>query len=203
MLTISGENLGGATNARIGNASVPLTINSAAQITAQITGNVSTGFIYVDTPSGTAVSATEFTVTAPPPSPPPLNIPNIWTGGTAYNAGGFQILPNDDIINPDGQGWFWFRSRVALTQDGDWAEFEHQPMYAPMLLAADHYTKYFYLLGNFSAADSTENGAVELAPGDRIKFELTGGNQVKAFKNGVYVYTFRRLRNPAQPLYVA
>jgi transcriptional regulator with XRE-family HTH domain/pyrrolidone-carboxylate peptidase len=57
---IDGENFDGATDVRIGSGSVPFMVNSNTRITADVTEDATTGPIAVDTPSGTATSATAF-----------------------------------------------------------------------------------------------------------------------------------------------
>lgn len=71
IVTISGESLGGATNVRIGDASVNwFSVDSDAQITVEIPGGAFTDFIYVETQNGTAVSATAFRIFIRPPREP-------------------------------------------------------------------------------------------------------------------------------------
>lgn len=63
IVTIWGENLGGATDVRLGDVSVNwFNRDSNTQITAEIPEGAFTNFIYVDTPNGTAVSPTMFRV---------------------------------------------------------------------------------------------------------------------------------------------
>lgn len=61
-VTIRGEGFDGATDVRIGGASVPFRVTDAAEITADVTDDADTGYIEVETPQGTAVSSIIFRV---------------------------------------------------------------------------------------------------------------------------------------------
>ena len=66
LVTIGGTNLKGATSVRLGGTSATtFTVNSAAQITAVVPPNASSGPVSVTTTMGTATSATSFTVLVP------------------------------------------------------------------------------------------------------------------------------------------
>src|SRR5207244_815869 len=67
VVTISGSNLTGTTRVAFnGTAATTFTVDSATQIQATVPSGASSGPISVTTPAGTAVSASNFTVTAPP-----------------------------------------------------------------------------------------------------------------------------------------
>ena len=67
-VTINGSNLSGATSVTFNLAPASsFTVDSGTQIRATVPPGASTGRIRVTTASGTATSATDFTVTAPPP----------------------------------------------------------------------------------------------------------------------------------------
>jgi len=69
-VTISGSNFTGATNVQFnGTFASTFTIDSANQLRASAPTGASTGKISVTTPGGTALSAGNFTVTAPPSAP--------------------------------------------------------------------------------------------------------------------------------------
>jgi hypothetical protein len=65
-VTITGTNLTGATSVKFNGVSATITSNTATQIVTKVPVGATTGPITVTTPSGTATSATNFTVTGPP-----------------------------------------------------------------------------------------------------------------------------------------
>jgi hypothetical protein len=65
-VTITGTNLTGATSVKFNGVSATITSNTATQIVTKVPTGATTGPITVTTPSGTATSATNFTVTGPP-----------------------------------------------------------------------------------------------------------------------------------------
>lgn len=67
LITIRGEHFDGATNVRIGSSSIPFTFVDSTKITATITDDVNSDFVYVETPNGIAVSSTRFTLVLRPP----------------------------------------------------------------------------------------------------------------------------------------
>jgi hypothetical protein len=90
-----GENFDAATDIRIGDVSIPFTIDNATQITAEITDDVSTGILYVDTPSGTAASSTTFSVSSP--------------SNTAYDA----VADFSSTNNPAGAWSYGYKAALA------------------------------------------------------------------------------------------
>lgn len=75
MVTIYGENFVDVADVRIGYESVPFTVDSPTQITAEVTYGVQTGFISIDTNAGTAQSATMFRIIRSPRDPyDPYNV---------------------------------------------------------------------------------------------------------------------------------
>ena len=69
-VTISGTNFSGATNVKFNGVSAStFTVNSTTQILATVPTGATTGKVSVTTSGGTATSAANYTVTAPPPSP--------------------------------------------------------------------------------------------------------------------------------------
>lgn len=70
MVTIYGEGFIDVADVRIGSQSVLFTVDSPTQITAEVTYGVRTGYIYVDTNTGTAQSATMFRISIRPPRDP-------------------------------------------------------------------------------------------------------------------------------------
>lgn len=70
VVTINGTNFTGATDVRFKNKSATaFTVNSDTKITATVPSGAQSGAISVTTPSGTATSATDFTVSTSPPAP--------------------------------------------------------------------------------------------------------------------------------------
>ena len=65
-VTITGTNLTGATSVKFNGVSATITSNTATQIVTKVPTGATTGPITVTTANGTATSATNFTVTAPP-----------------------------------------------------------------------------------------------------------------------------------------
>jgi hypothetical protein len=65
-VTITGTNLTGATSVKFNGVSATITSNTATQIVTKVPTGATTGPITVTTASGTATSATNFTVTGPP-----------------------------------------------------------------------------------------------------------------------------------------
>jgi hypothetical protein len=65
-VTITGTNLTGATSVKFNGVSATITSNTATQIVTKVPTGATTGPITVTTDSGTATSATNFTVTGPP-----------------------------------------------------------------------------------------------------------------------------------------
>ncbi|MBI5216521.1 MAG: IPT/TIG domain-containing protein [Ignavibacteriae bacterium] len=65
-VVISGSGFIGATSVKFNGVSSTFTLNSATQITAVVPSGTTTGKIAVTTTSGTATSASDFTITAPP-----------------------------------------------------------------------------------------------------------------------------------------
>jgi hypothetical protein len=65
-VTITGTNLTGATSVKFNGVSATITSNTATQIVTKVPTGATTGPITLTTANGTATSATNFTVTAPP-----------------------------------------------------------------------------------------------------------------------------------------
>ncbi len=65
-VVISGSGFIGATSVKFNGVTATFTLNSATQITAVVPSGTTTGKISVTTTSGTALSSSDFTVTAPP-----------------------------------------------------------------------------------------------------------------------------------------
>ncbi len=65
---ITGNNFTGANQVKFNGVTASFAVNSNTQITTTVPTGATTGPISVTTPGGTAASATNFTVTAPPPS---------------------------------------------------------------------------------------------------------------------------------------
>ena len=135
------------------------------------------------------------------------SVTNIWQGGSAVNAYNYTILSNDDVIKPNGQGWYWIKSRVALSQVGDWAEFDYVQFASPRLGTNDltlnfiyHHDWGFYTFDLGSTFP--ENNNVPFTAGDKFKYQLGANNQVQVYKNGTLVYTFQATRDPNKPLYI-
>jgi hypothetical protein len=116
----------------------------------------------------------------------------------------FTILPNDDVINPNGQNWWAIKSRVALSQIGDWVEYEHVTGAAESLRSLDGSFSFTYLEGaGFYGLSGSEGGTdMMFATGDKFKYELAANNLMKVYKNGQLVYTFQQTWSPAKPLYI-
>ncbi len=68
-VTITGTNLSGATAVTFNGTAATFTVSNATQVTTTVPAGAATGPIAITTPGGTASSATNFTVTAPPPAP--------------------------------------------------------------------------------------------------------------------------------------
>jgi hypothetical protein len=87
-VTINGAAFNGATTVTFNSLNAAsFTINSATQITASVPTGAATGKIAVTTPSGTATSVADFTVTAPPASAIYLSPTGTGTlAGKAYTA---------------------------------------------------------------------------------------------------------------------
>jgi hypothetical protein len=82
-VTITGTNFTGATAVKFNaTAAANFTVNSATQITATVGNGTTTGKITVTTPTGSALSATNFTVNVPAPTVTALN-PGSGPVGTA------------------------------------------------------------------------------------------------------------------------
>jgi hypothetical protein len=67
IITINGEHFDGVTNVRIGSSNIPFTFVDSTKITATITDEVNSDFVYIETPNGLAVSSTRFTLILRPP----------------------------------------------------------------------------------------------------------------------------------------
>lgn len=136
---------------------------------------------------------------------PPIS--NIWQGGSALNYYNYTILANDDVIKPNGENWWWIKSRVALSQVGDWAEFDYVPYSSPRLGTNDLSLNYIYFqdwgFSTFNVQGSTAEGNnVPFVNGDKFKYQLAANNQVQVYRNGTLAYTFQGTRDPNKPLYI-
>ena len=102
-VVITGTNLTGATNVEFSGVLAPVpaaafTVDSATQITATVPTGAITGPISVTTPGGAAASATNFTVTVPPPPGPIIN--TVAGNGTAGFSGDGGPATSASLNNP-------------------------------------------------------------------------------------------------------
>ena len=115
-VTISGNNFNGATAVAFnGTAVASFTVDSNTQIRATVPTGATSGSISVTTPGGTATSASNFTVTTPPP------------GNLLLNPG-FELAANG--VNPDS----WTTSSRFTRSN----EVVHSGSFAGKLLATDN-----------------------------------------------------------------
>src|SRR5207302_983773 len=92
-VTLTGTNFTGATTVTFGSTPASFGVDSASQISATVPANAATGRIAVTTPGGTAISGSDFAVTAPPTPQPAISSfsPTSGQAGTRVTIAGANL----------------------------------------------------------------------------------------------------------------
>jgi uncharacterized repeat protein (TIGR02543 family) len=107
-VTIAGNNFTGATGVAFNGAAASFTVNSNTQISATVPPAATTGKISVTKSNGTAFSAGDFTVTAPPQYTLTVNISgsgSVNPAGGSYDAGAMVTLTATPASGYQFSGW--------------------------------------------------------------------------------------------------
>ena len=107
-VTITGNNFSGATSVKFNNIIAAFTVNSNTQITATVPASATTGKISVSKSTGTATSASNFTITAPAQFTLTTNViglGNVNPSGGSYDAGTMVTLTATPDAGYQFSGW--------------------------------------------------------------------------------------------------